>query len=92
MGPVNYFKTYCVAIFVFGIGSLLSSCTDAERAKTFNLGDNAHIECYSGAYKIFDGFSTGKVENEGQSDGYFFKDKKDGHLKSVSGNCVIDYQ
>lgn len=40
---------------------------------------------------IYEGESTGKVSSELSSDGYFFVDKKDGKLKEVSGNCVIEY-
>ena len=71
---------------------LISSCTDAERSKMFSLGDTAKITCYSGGTLIYEGFSTGKVKSETNSDGYFFKDKADGKLKEVSGNCIIIYQ
>jgi len=71
--------------------SFVSGCTDAERGKLGALGDSAHIECWSGGVKIFDGQSTGKVHSETSSDGYFFKNKKDGIFYEVSGNCVITY-
>lgn len=67
------------------------SCTDGQIGKLTNLGNSASITCYSGGVKIFEGRSTGKVTSESSSDGYFFKDAKDGKLKEVSGNCVIEY-
>ena len=68
-----------------------TACTDAEMAKLTALGDTATIECYSGEKLIFSSKSTGKVSSEPSSDGYFFKDAKDGKLKEVSGNCIITY-
>jgi len=69
----------------------LTNCTDASRGKMFSLGDSAHVVCYSGGEKIYEGTSTGKVLSEKNSDGYFFKDMEDGKFKEVSGNCVITY-
>lgn len=68
-----------------------TGCTDAERAKYGGLGKSAHVKCWSGAVVIYDGYSTGKVSSERQSDGYFFRDRADGKLREVSGNCVIEY-
>ncbi len=69
----------------------LSSCTDAKRGKLFSLGDSASVTCWSGGRLIYDGFSTGKVSSEKNSDGYFFKDREMGKMIEVSGNCVIVY-
>lgn len=38
---------------------------------------------------IYKGRSTGKIETEEQSDGWFFKDAQDNKLVRVSGDCVI---
>lgn len=81
-----------IKLFTFAVLVLLVGCSDAKFEKATNFGGNAKIECWSGSIKIFDGISTGKIENEEQSDGYYFKDKSDGKLKAVSGNCVITYQ
>ena len=48
-----------------------SACTDATWDKYRVLGDSAEVKCYSGGKLIFHGVSTGKVENETNSDGYF---------------------
>lgn len=77
---------------LFGIVLVIGGCTDAHISKLSSLGSSAKIACYSGGKLIYEGISTGKVVSEENSDGYFFKDEKDGKLKEVSGNCVIVYQ
>lgn len=67
------------------------SCTDAGCGKLTSLGSSARVECFSGGKLIYSGESTGKVLSEKNSDGYYFKDKLDGKMKEVSGNCVIVY-
>lgn len=67
-------------------------CTDATFDKYANLGNSAHITCFSGNIIIYDGFSTGKILSEDKSDGYFFRDKSNGKLMEVSGNCIITYE
>jgi len=68
---------------------LVVSCTEAQYEKATKIGSGAHIICYSGGKTIYDGYSTGAVGSEAQSDGYFFKDKKTKRLMEVSGNCVL---
>jgi len=79
---------------------ILGACTDARMGKVKVLGSSARVTCFSGGKKIFDAFSTGKVENETHSDGYFAKYRlanKDGEpsgkpfYASVSGDCTIVY-
>lgn len=67
-------------------------CTDAQFDKYANLGNSGHITCFSGNIIIYDGFSTGKILSEENSDGYFFRDKSNGKLMEVSGNCIITYE
>ena len=76
-------------VFVTIIG--LSACTDAGMGKITSLGSSASVKCWSGGEVIFDGRSTGKVLSEQSSDGYYFRDTRDGKMKEVSGNCVITY-
>ena len=87
-------KIWTLIVIVAAIAFVLSfaGCSDAAWGKLGAYGDSAHITCYSGGKLIYDGESTGKVISESSSDGYFFKDKKDGKLKEVSGNCVIAYK
>jgi len=73
------------------LAAMTSGCTDAGWGKLTALGNAADVECYSGGKLIYKGRSTGKVQSEANSDGYYFKDKKDGKVKEVSGNCIITY-
>ena len=70
---------------------MLTGC-DAYVGKLGALGSSAHVMCYSGGVLIYEGYSTGKIISEANSDGYAFKDKADGRLKEVSGNCILEYE
>ena len=74
------------------INIFFMGCTDAQIAKLGGLGNEASVKCWSGTKVIYEGTSTGKVQSEADSDGYFFKDKATGKLMEVSGNCVITYE
>lgn len=65
------------------------SCSDAGRAKIFGFGQARSIVCYSGGKMIYKGNSTGKINSEQQSDGYYFKEQGTGKLIEVSGNCIL---
>ena len=78
-----------LALIVTQVGIL--GCTDGSRAKFSAYGGAAKIKCYSGDTLIFEGESTGKINSEANSDGYYFVDKSDNKLKEVSGNCIIEY-
>ena len=54
------------------------------------LGSSGHITCYSGGKVIYEGYSTGKISSEHQSDGWFFQDIKTGKLIRVSGDCLVE--
>ena len=56
-------------MFVFVLVSF--GCTDAEFQQYIVLGDPGHITCYSGGDVIFEGDSTGKIQTEQGSDGWF---------------------
>ena len=58
------------AFLIFALIAL-SACTDATWDKYSVLGKSAEVKCYSGGKLIFHALSTGKVENEANSDGYF---------------------
>ncbi len=68
---------------------LAMACTDAECSKYGALGSNAEVECYSGGKLIYSGTSSGKVASEGQSDGYYFRDRATGRIVEVSADCVF---
>lgn len=83
-------KHFYIAAFII-IVFCISGC-DASFGKIANIGSSAHVTCYSGGKVIYDGYSTGKVASEENSDGYFFKDKKTRQFVEVSGNCIIRYE
>lgn len=71
------------------IAMLLVSCTDGRISKFKSYGKSRSIVCWSGNTVIYAGKSTGKIQSEANSDGYFFTEKGTGKLMEVSGNCVI---
>lgn len=71
--------------------SLLFGCTDAKMGKFMALGNDAKVTCYSGGKVIYDGVSSGKIENQESSDGYYFTPKGESLAVEVSGDCIIKY-
>lgn len=67
----------------------IMGCSNANLARFSALGKRHDVKCYSGGVVIYEGHSTGKIENEHQSDGYYFQDEQTGKFVTVSGNCVI---
>lgn len=67
----------------------LAGCTDASVARLQALGCPHKVELYSGGQKVREWTSTGKVQSEEQSDGYYFCDKETNVLVRVSGDLVI---
>ena len=80
-------KYLLIALALFSL-----SCTEAQWEKATKIGDSAKVKCYSGGIVIYEGESTGAISSEENSDGYYFKEKADGKLKEVSGNCVLSYE
>ena len=69
---------------------MLSGCTSGERAKIGALNQNHSITLYSGGKVVKTWKSAGMVQNEKDSDGYFFQDAVSGRLVTVSGDVVIE--
>lgn len=67
----------------------LYGCTDATWSKFSQLGSPQSIKCYSGGVVIYEGESTGKVQSEHQSDGYYWEDAKTHKIVEVSANCIF---
>lgn len=64
--------------------------TDSYRSKLSSIGNQQKIEilgCDGSTVRTY--VSTGKVEAESASDGYYFKDSKTGNNVRVSGNLII---
>lgn len=68
---------------------LLCGCSNANWAAVGAWGKRHDVICYSGGVIIYEGYTTGKIENESHSDGYYFQDAKTDKFVTVSGNCVI---
>ena len=69
----------------------VSSCTDASRSKIGGYGDTYKVTVIGGdTTMVF--HSTGKVESEENSDGYYFTNKANGKLVEVSGNVIIEQE
>lgn len=69
----------------------VAACTDAKWARMTALGDAARVTCHSGGKVVFDDFSTGKVMNDAEGDGYQFVTQSQGDLVEVTGECVVAY-
>lgn len=68
---------------------LLTSCSDGFKSKIFAIGKSHRITCYSGGQVVMDTYSTGKIDNEDKSDGYYFREKETGLLIRTNGDCII---
>jgi len=71
----------------------LAGCKDSEYAQFQALGSRHRITLYGAtgtAIKTWE--STGNVSNEGQSDGWYFKDAASGKLIEVTGTLVIEQE
>jgi len=71
------------------LSATMFSCTDAGKEKLFNYGNEFQVDMYSGGKLVRSWVSTGKVNSEKGSDGYYFKDKATGKLVEVAGDVVI---
>lgn len=69
--------------------AVLSGCTDADMKKVSAFGEPGEIVCYSGGKEFYRARSTGKIQTEAQSDGWYFEEQGTGKLVRVSGTCII---
>lgn len=79
-------------IMLLTIAFILTSCTDAKWSKIKGYGKEftvTKVSSYNGdTLNVWT--STGKVKSEKNSDGYYFLDKKTGHLIEVTGDIIIE--
>jgi hypothetical protein len=68
---------------------LCLGCTDAEVSRVIPYGDPQYVRFHSGGVLVGEWTTTGQVLNEGQSDGYVFKDAASGQMVRVSGAVII---
>ena len=81
-------KTALKLIAVLSI-SFTASCSDARMSAFSALGKKHRIKMYSGGAVVGEWVSSGKIENEKNSDGYYFKDDNTGKMVTVSGDVTI---
>jgi hypothetical protein len=77
-------KQFTLLMMLFAFG-----CSDAATSSWSALGCKHKVELYSGGQKVREWTSTGKVNNESESDGYYFCDVETKKLVRVSGTLVI---
>lgn len=63
--------------------------TDAWKARTFNYCTRNKVEMYSGGKKIGTWHTTGKIQSEEHSDGYYFKSEETEGLITVTGDIIV---
>lgn len=80
-----------VSTLALAIVIIVTGCTDAQRARTFNFTQAARVSCYSGNEMIFDDVSTGVIEKHDNSDGFYFVSVTTKRQTEVTGTCVVDY-
>jgi hypothetical protein len=74
------------------LGALLVTvvgCSDTARSRLAALGQPGEITCYSGGKEIYHGFSTGKVFNADNSDGYEFQEAGTNKLVRITADCIV---
>ena len=70
----------------------LMGCSKAQRANILAIGCKHRITLYSGTMAVRSWVSSGTIENEEKSDGYYFQDDATGKLVRVSGSIVIEQE
>ena len=86
MDSVKQLKLASVLAAAVGV----SACSDANISALKAWGDEAVVLAYSGGTLTYAGISTGKVDSESSSDGYYFNDKcQGGKLVEVGGDVNI---
>jgi len=80
-------------LVLFGVALMSVSCTDAGWEKVGGYGDEFKVEMVNCDGSVSHSWiSTGKVQSEKDSDGYYFKDKETGKLIEITGRLIITKQ
>lgn len=86
-------KKVKILLAVLVLGLTAGSCTDATQAKIGGYGDQFKVEMINCDGTIAREYiSSGKVQSEADSDGYFFMDANTGKLIEITGRIVITKQ
>lgn len=84
-------QTIIILAAVVAACVLALGCTDAEWGQVTSLGGEHTVTLYGiTGEPIRQWVSSGKVNAESQTDGWYFLDKASGHLVRVSGAVVIE--
>lgn len=89
MKMLNTLKITTAIAVVCG-GLVCGGCSDANKAAMSAWGKKHRVMLYSGGVKIGQWTTSGKIENESKSDGYYFRDDATGKVVMVDGDVVIE--
>ena len=78
------------AILLIIVALTINFCTDASLSKLGGYGSEFKVEMVNCDGSISHTWvSSGKVQSEDNSDGYYFNDKKTGKLIEITGRLII---
>ncbi len=78
-----------LSVFLLSVALTASGCSNADISGVKAWGAKHHVKQYSGGVLIGEWDSTGKIENETHSDGYYFEDVKTKKIVRISGDVQI---
>ena len=84
-------KHLTLMLAIIGVAAL-AACSDAELAKLWANGKKHRVSLYSGGKLIGQWETSGKIENEDRSNGYYFNDDKTGKLVMINGDVIIEVE
>lgn len=85
-------KSVLFGIFSLAVVAAMIGCKDADVAQFESMGARHKITCYSGTQVIYQGESTGNVNNEHGSDGWYWEDATTHKLVEASGACLFEQE
>lgn len=81
-----YAKLACLLLLAL----TLTGCSNAQYQRTWGTnGRDFDVKVYSGPALVAEYATTGKVQSEDHSDGWYFVDAKTGQIVIVSGTLII---
>jgi hypothetical protein len=87
----NILKSVALLVLVPVVCSaLLCGCSNANKAAMSAWGKKHRVTLYSGGKQIGQWTTSGKIENEHRSDGYYFRDNLSGKIVMVNGDVIIE--
>lgn len=78
---------------LFSLAIVGAGCSSADMSAIQALGHKHRVTLYGCDGRVIGQWETsGKVENEAQSNGYYFTDDKTGKLITLDGTVVIEVE